>query len=218
MQNKGRFIVLEGIEGAGKSSALNQIKKILIENKIEVITTREPGGTQIGETIRNLIKEHRSDEILDSKSELLLFYAARIQLVEQIIKPALQKGCWVLADRFELSSFAYQCGGRKLDINFIKQLSRFSLNDFSPDFTIFLDILPVNGLQRVHKRGKVDRIEQESLQFFADVANCYHEQLKLIKDKEVVIINANQPLSIVQNNIRNALEEYLSKYVISTIN
>lgn len=219
MHKKGRFIVLEGIEGAGKSSAIHQIKKILLENKIEVVTTREPGGTLIGEEIRALIKEHRADEVLNPKSELLLFYAARIQLIEQIIKPALNRGCWVLADRFELSSFAYQGGGRKLDLQFIQQLSQFCLNDFFADLTIFLDILPENGLQRVRKRGKLDRIEQESVHFFANVAKTYLDQLKQVKkDTDVIIINANQQLSIVQNTIRSELEKYLSKYATTPIN
>src|SRR5258708_6479514 len=107
MMTPGRFIVVEGLEGAGKSTALTTIKRYLVENAIDVITTREPGGTHVGEITRQLLKESIPSEPLDPRAELLLFYAARVQLIEQVIRPALQRGSWVLADRFELSTFAY---------------------------------------------------------------------------------------------------------------
>ena len=171
------------------------------------MTTREPGGTSVGEAVRHLIKETIPTEPLDSRSELLLLYASRVQLVEQVIRPALDRGCWVLGDRFELSTWAYQGGGRKLDHNMIAQLSSFCLHDFKPDLIIFLDISPQQGLERAFKRGDADRIEQESLSFFTDVYNSYHEHIMTMSN--VVIIDASKPLDVVQNLIRVALENYI---------
>ncbi|MDX2345856.1 MAG: dTMP kinase, partial [Legionella sp.] len=111
----GQFIILEGLEGAGKSTALTTIKRFLAPYVPELITTREPGGTHVGETVRELIKHAPDAEPLEAHAELLLFYAARVQLIEQVIKPALARGAWVLADRFELSTWAYQGGGRELN-------------------------------------------------------------------------------------------------------
>jgi len=110
--NKGHCIVVEGLEGAGKSSAINAIKQFLENLKLKVVLTREPGGTRVGETIRHLIKEKTVAEPLQPRAELLLMYASRVQLLENIIKPALKLGSWVVADRFELSTWAYQGGGR----------------------------------------------------------------------------------------------------------
>lgn len=205
---KGRLIVLEGIEGAGKSTAMTQIQKILTEKNISHIITREPGGTRIGELIRAIIKDNSSDEVLHAKAELLLFYAARVQLVETVIKPALQDGVTVLSDRFELSSFAYQGKGRGQDMDFLKMLSKFCLNGFTPDLTIFLDISVEAGLKRAYKRGKIDRIEQEPLEFFENVYKCYHEELKKIPKDKCAIINAELPLELVQKEISQVIEDF----------
>lgn len=209
---RGRFIVVEGLEGAGKSTAMHTIKRFLSDKVKDIILTREPGGTAVGEAVRALIKACTPDEPLDSRSELLLLYAARVQLVEQVIKPALQRGCWVLADRFELSTFAYQGGGRKLDKTIIAQLSDFCLAGFEPDLMIFLDILPEKGLQRAQGRGKTDRIEQEPFDFFSDVYRCYHAELKTMK--HAVIIDASEPFKTVQRNIRSVLQQYVEQHVI----
>ena len=205
--NKGHFIVVEGLEGAGKSTALNTIKSFLTGHVPELITTREPGGTRVGEAARHLIKESVLTEPLDPRAELLLLYASRVQLLEQVIRPALNRGCWVLADRFELSTWAYQGGGRQLDHAMISHLSSFCLHDFKPDLTLFLDISPQQGLKRVRRRGKADRIEQESLSFFADVYDGYQEQIKNIHN--VVVIDASKPLAEVQQLISTALDRYL---------
>ncbi|MFY7697668.1 MAG: dTMP kinase [Legionella sp.] len=204
---RGHFIVVEGLEGAGKSTALATIKQYFIKHNLDFIMTREPGGTIRGEAIRTIIKEVVESEPLEPQAELLLFYAARVQLLRQVILPALQRGSWVLADRFELSTLAYQGGGRKLDPHFITQLSRFCLGDFKPDLMIFLDIPPHIGLQRVRKRGKFDRIEQESLEFFNCVYECYHQHIRTLNN--VVIIDAAQPLVSVKNAIRETLDLYL---------
>lgn len=209
--NKGRFIVVEGLEGAGKSTAISTIKQCLANSVRDIIVTREPGGTRVGEAARTLIKETRATEPLDPRSELLLLYAARVQLVEQVIRPALDRGCWVLADRFELSTWAYQGGGRKMDHRFIAQLSAFCLQDFKPDLIIFLDISPQQGLKRAQYRSKPDRIEQESLSFFNDVYQGYHEQIKTMNN--VVVIDASRPLTQVHDSICSELANYLGMTV-----
>lgn len=204
----GRFIVVEGLEGAGKTTAMKTIKRVLAELELDFITTREPGGTSTGEAIRRIIKESPEMELLDPRAELLLFYAARVQLLEQVIKPALERGCWVLADRFELSTFAYQGGGRRLDERMLHALSSFCVQDCRPDVIIFLDIKPEIGLQRALKRGKLDRIEQESLHFFNDVYASYHKHIKTLDN--VIIVDASEPLGIVQHNIKSKLNHVLT--------
>ena len=206
MSKKGHFIVVEGLEGAGKSTAISTIKHVLQGQVPDIITTREPGGTHVGETARRLIKETVPSEPLDPRTELLLLYASRVQLLEQVIRPALNRGCWVLADRFELSTWAYQGGGRKMDRSFIATLSSFCLHDCKPDLIIFLDISPEQGLKRALKRSKADRIEQESLSFFKDVYQSYHEHIKAMNN--VAVIDASKPLPVVQHSIRVALEQY----------
>lgn len=208
---QGHFIVVEGLEGAGKSTALLTIKRFLKEFVPELIVTREPGGTRIGEVVRTLVKEVLPSEVLDPRAELLLFYAARVQLLQEVIRPALARGAWVLADRFELSTFAYQGGGRGLDSGMLEHLSAFCLGDFKPDLLLFLDITPERGLQRARRRGKVDRIEQESLAFFTKVAQAYQQKLKTME--HAVIIDSNQSLPVVQEEICHALKNYLAQYV-----
>ena len=206
----GRYIVVEGVEGAGKTTAMKTVKRFLADREINYITTREPGATKVGETIRTILKDDSSTEPLDAKTELLLFYAARIELLAHIIKPSLDKGDWVLSDRFELSSFAYQGGGRKIDTSVIQVLSNFCVADVQPDLILFLDVPPEIGMQRARARGKLDRIEQESQGFFMDVYNAYHLHLK--KYANVAIIDASLPLSVVQRMIREKLHEALSVY------
>lgn len=213
MREKGRFIVVEGLEGAGKSTAIDTIKQYLSPFVPEIILTREPGGTRIGETIRQLIKDKVDGEILDSRCELLLLYAARVQLVEQVIRPALARGAWILADRFELSTFAYQGWGRGLDIEMINELSTFCLKSLKPDLVVYLDINPEQGFERVVKRGAKDRIEQEALSFFKQVHNGYHEMIQ--KMDNVVIIDASQSIETVQKSIVSQLANFIKHYAIS---
>lgn len=207
----GQFIVVEGLEGAGKSTAINTIRNFLTNKIPQVIVTREPGGTHVGELVRTLIKESIVNEPLDSYTELLLLYAARTQLVEQVIRPALQQGTWVIADRFELSTFAYQGGGRHLDKAMIANLSAISLRGFKPDLIIFLDIDAEEGLKRVKLRGKTDRIEQESLSFFHDVSKAYHEAIETLDN--VVLIDASQDLARVQESIVTHLTQFMANHV-----
>ena len=164
---KGKFIVIEGLEGAGKSSAHQSVVRVLHELGIQdVVFTREPGGTPLAEKLRHLIK-HETEEPVTDKAELLMLYAARVQLVENVIKPALMQGKWVVGDRHDMSSQAYQGGGRQLDPHFMLTLKETVLGDFEPDLTIYLDIDPSVGLARARGRGELDRIEQMDLDFFS---------------------------------------------------
>lgn len=207
MPTTGKLIVIEGLEGAGKSTAINTVITLLSELNIDSITTREPGGTVVGELLRSIIKNPDYKNTLDDRSELLLLYAARTQLIEEIIKPALAKGCWVVADRFELSSFAYQGGGRGLDDAFIEQLSSFCLQGFQPDLTLFLDISPEQGMQRAQLRGQFDRIEQQSIDFFHRVHQAY--MARTDSSPNMIRIDASQPLEQVQSAVRDAVCQFV---------
>lgn len=203
----GKLIVIEGLEGAGKSTAVNTMINLLSERDIKTITTREPGGTAIGEILRTIIKNPDYSNVLDDRSELLLLYAARIQLIEQVIKPALQQGYWVIADRFELSTIAYQGGGRGLDPAMINTLSTFCLNGFKPDLTLFLDITPEMGMERAKLRGKFDRIEQQSIDFFHRIHKTYIQYIN--EHKDISIIDASHSLEDVQVSIQKVLLQFI---------
>lgn len=205
--NRGHLLVVEGLEGAGKSTAIATLQSILQAEGIPLITTREPGGTLVGEAVREVLKH--SEEALDPRTELLLFYAARVQLLETVIKPALEQGTWVLSDRCELSSFAYQGGGRGIQKDVLNQLSVLCVGDMQPDLLIYLDISPEIGLQRAQLRGKLDRIEQESLAFFQDVHAAYLEGLR--RFSAVIKIDANQSLPQVQAHLEQTVRHYLVK-------
>ncbi len=205
----GKLIVIEGLEGAGKSTAVNVVIDFLSRLNIKTITTREPGGTSIGEQLRGIIKNPEYSDVLDDRSELLLLYTARIQLIEQIIKPALQQGCWVIADRFELSTKAYQGGGRGLDLKMIQNLSDFCLQGFKPDFTLYLDINPELGMDRAKLRGKFDRIEQQSIDFFHRVHDAYMQYVKA--DSEITVIDASCSLHEVKQAIEKALVQFIER-------
>lgn len=201
----GKYIVVEGLEGAGKTTAMKTIKRFLTEHEINYVTTREPGATVVGESIRNILKDCSVKDSLDSRTELLLFYAARIELITHIIQPALSRGDYVVSDRFELSSFAYQGGGRQISFDILDSLSKFCVGDLRPDLIIFLDISPTLGLERAKSRGNLDRIEQESTDFFVNVYNAYHNYLK--RYKNVITIDASLPLSVVQRIIKEKLHD-----------
>lgn len=204
---KGKFIVIEGLEGAGKTTATQAIVEALQAEGIEnFVFTREPGGTPLAEKLRHLIK-HENDEPITDKAELLMLYAARIQLVENVIKPALTEGKWVIGDRHDLSSQAYQGGGRQLDKQLLTDLKNRILADFEPDFTLYLDLDPAIGLARAKGRGELDRIEQQALDFFQRTRQRY---LELIKDNpKAVVINAEQSLEKVTADIKSAVKHFV---------
>ena len=202
----GKFIVIEGLEGAGKSTAHQCVVDTLKELGIkDVFFTREPGGTPLAEKLRHLIK-HETEEPVTDKAELLMLYAARIQLVDNVIKPALAQGKWVVGDRHDMSSQAYQGGGRQLGEAFLTHLKQIVLGDFEPDLTLYLDIDPAVGLARARGRGELDRIEQQDLDFFHRTRARY---LELVKDNpKAVMINAEQSIEQVQADIKSAVKNW----------
>ncbi|MGF1713947.1 dTMP kinase [Photobacterium chitinilyticum] len=206
----GKFIVIEGLEGAGKSTAINQVAAVLSAHGIESPElTREPGGTPLAEQMRALVKEGHPDEPLTDMAELLLLYAARIQLVDNVIKPALAQGRWVVGDRHDMSSQAYQGGGRGFDIALMENLRNTVLGDFRPDFTIYMDIDPVLGLERARGRGELDRIEQMNIDFFHRARARFLELSE--NDPRVAIIDASQSLEAVTADISLALTTWLEQ-------
>ncbi|MBK4765209.1 MAG: dTMP kinase [Pantoea sp. Brub] len=205
-----KFIVLEGLEGAGKTTACNTVMNTLNEYGIcskNIIFTREPGGTPLAEKIRQLIKYGLKEEKIIDKVELLMIYAARVQLVETVIKPALVQGKWVIGDRHDLSSQAYQGGGREFDKNLIYLLKNLLLGNFSPDLTIYLDVEPKIGLNRISSRQELDIFEKESLNFFNKIRNRYLELVT--ENNNVLFIDANQSLNYVTDKIKESLTHWL---------
>ncbi|MCF5915244.1 dTMP kinase [Aeromonas veronii] len=203
-----KFIVIEGLEGAGKSSAVRYVTEYLQRHGINRIEcTREPGGTPLAERMRAIVKEVH-DERLTIEAELLLMYASRVQLVETRIKPALADGVWVVGDRHDLSSQAYQGGGRGIDAQLIGAIKQAVLGNFKPDLTLYLDIDPALGLQRARHRGELDRIELEQLSFFERTRTRYLELAA--KDNSIVVIDAAQTPEQVKAAIERALDHYLS--------
>ncbi|ATM85501.1 MULTISPECIES: dTMP kinase [Yersinia] len=203
-----KFIVIEGLEGAGKTTARDVVVATLRAQGInDIVFTREPGGTPLAEKLRDLIKQGIDGEVLTDKAEVLMLYAARVQLVENVIKPALSRGSWVVGDRHDLSSQAYQGGGRGIDSQLMTSLRDTVLGAFRPDLTLYLDLPPTMGLARARARGELDRIEQESLAFFERTRERY---LALAAtDPSIKTIDASQPLEKVSESIRHELSQWL---------
>lgn len=204
MSSNGKFIVIEGLEGAGKSTAIATVKQYLESRGHQVVCTREPGGTPLAEQLRSLVKQADLQEKVAPETELLLMYASRVQLLANVIRPALAAGNWVLADRHDLSSRAYQGGGRQLADSLLDTLRTAVLGDTRPDLTLYLDIDPAQGLARAASRGELDRIEQEQLSFFQRTRAKYLEIA--VKEPNIVVIDAGQPLIQVQQALRQALQ------------
>ena len=199
----GRFIVIEGLEGAGKTTAISTARQWLDVRGHHVVQTREPGGTPLAEQIRTLVKTVQSETVAP-ETELLLMYAARVQLLSQVIRPALAEGHWVLADRHDLSSRAYQGGGRMIDSQLIDSIRHAVLGNTRPDFTLYLDIDPVIGLERARARGELDRIEQEQLAFFQRTRARYLQIAN--SEPNIAIIDASRTVAEVQQQLIDALE------------
>lgn len=203
-----KFITIEGAEGVGKSTNLGHLQTFFIQREIPHLVTREPGGTVLGERIRDLLLSV-SDESLNATAELLLVFAARAQHIEKVIKPALEKGVWVLCDRFTDATFAYQGAGRGIDSAIIDSLQHLVQGSLRPDLTLILDLDPVVGMQRADKRGALDRFEQEQVAFFQRVRAGY---LRIAHDEPMrcAVIDAAQPLEHVQAALVKTLCERLN--------
>lgn len=205
--NTGKFITIEGAEGVGKSTNLEHLQAFFKERGIQHLITREPGGTALGEKIRDLLLSV-SDETLNSTAELLLIFAARAQHIEKVIKPALERGVWVLCDRFTDATFAYQGAGRGIDYATIDSLQSLVQDSLRPDLTLILDLDPVIGMERANKRGTLDRFEQEQVMFFQRVREGY---LCIARNEPTrcAVIDAAQPLEMVKAVLVKTLCERL---------
>jgi dTMP kinase len=190
----GKFITVEGLEGVGKTTNLEHIERVLTAHGIDVLRTREPGGTPYAERLRALLLE-RGDEPVSPLTELLLMFAAREQHLAQLVRPALATGRWVLCDRFTDATYAYQGGGRGIDMRHIETLEWMVHGDLQPDLTLYLDIAAATGLARIAGR-ELDRFEQEELAFFDRVRAVYLRRARELPRFRVV--NAGQPLAGVQ--------------------
>ncbi len=203
MQTAKRFFCLEGIDGCGKSTQLKRLAEFLTGKGYDVLTIREPGGSEISENIRNLLLDIRYKGVMDAKTELLLYNAARAQVIAEKIAPALAQGKVVLADRFAWSTLAYQGYGRKIDPQMILELSKITCGNFNPDLTIVLDVSLEESRRRQAGENRVaDRLESEAVSFFERVRNGY---LKMANDfpDSVSLVDANGDLDTIQEQIRS---------------
>lgn len=204
-QATAKMISIEGIEGVGKSTNMDYVEKLLEQNKLDVIRTREPGGTKIGEAIRQiLLSEH--DEPLLPITEVLLLYAGRYQHIEHVIKPALAQNQWVLCDRFFDASVAYQGAGRQIGVDKVKALNAWVIDDFKPNYTIILDAPVEVALKRLQQRGKLDRIEQEQTSFFERVRAAYLKMAEK-EPKRFWVVDAQGDLASVHTQIDYIITE-----------
>jgi dTMP kinase len=196
---KGKFITVEGIEGVGKTTNIDFIHQQLLAAGRDVVLTREPGGTPLGEAVRGLLLDPEYTG-MDSTCELQLMFAARAEHLAKVIWPALEKGQWVLCDRFTDATYAYQGGGRGIDTGVIARLEELVQGDFRPDLTLLLDVPVETGLARASKRGAMDRFEQEQVGFFEKVRKCYLEMAGA-SPRRYRVIDASLPLDEVQKQI-----------------
>ena len=202
------FISIEGGEGAGKSTSIEYIRQKLEACGIECVVTREPGGTPMAEDIRQLLLQHR-DEIVDPYTELLLMFASRRQHVENVIRPALASGKWVVCDRFTDASFAYQGFGRGLDKDFITSLKHWVHGDLTPHMTLLFDLDINIGMERAGKRSNFDRIETEQTSFFERVRQGYLTQANN-EPQRYRIVDASQSINHVENQVDTFLMPLLA--------
>jgi dTMP kinase len=206
------FIVVEGLEGAGKSSVIELIRSFLVTKGHSVECTREPGGTPMAEAIRECVKQSW-DEVVTQETELLLMYAARSQLVENKIKPAMSANKWVIGDRHDMSSVAYQGGGRGIDLSMLSALKTMTLGDFEPDLTLYLDVEPSVGLARARGRGELDRIELSGLTFFENARKTYKELVTT--SNKAIEIDAMQTMHQVHLDVTSVLQNWYASYLLT---
>ena len=203
----GKFIVIEGLEGAGKSSAISIVEQALNNKQVSFDKTREPGGTPLAEKLRELVKSADHSELVTQETELLLMYAARSQLLVNKVLPSLEKGLWVIGDRHDLSSRAYQGGGRQIPDDVIDGIANATLKGFTPDLTIYLDIDPKIGLTLARARGELDRIELEAMSFFERTREKY---LSIANhDDSIVIVDASQSMEQVHQDIEKHVNQFI---------
>jgi dTMP kinase len=205
MSARGLFITVEGGEGVGKSTNIAYLEKQLAGQGVELLVTREPGGSSLGERVRQLLLAVE-DEAIEPMAELLLVFAARAQHISTRIEPALAAGKWVLCDRFTDATYAYQCGGRGIDRGAVNALEQLVQGELRPDCTLLLDAPVSTGMARAQGRGELDRFEREELAFFERVRATYLE-LAETSSGRYRIIDASQPLETVQQQLLKVCNE-----------
>ena len=205
---KGLFIVMEGPDGSGKTTQINLLKEYLEEAGYECLITREPGGTVIGEEIRQLILNPEHKE-MSPVTEMLLYAASRAQLVHEVIGPALEEGKIVISDRFVDSSIVYQGIARKLGISTVSAVNAPGIGIYRPDGIFFIDLSEAEGIRRKKNQKKLDRMEQESIDFHHLVSEGYRKVLA--ERPEVIKIDGGKDIDVIQKKIRNHVDELLKK-------
>ncbi len=195
---RGRFITLEGIDGAGKSTHVDWLVRFLENRGIRVTRTREPGGTTLGERVRELVL--RNGTGLNPETETLLMFAARREHIDKVIEPALASGSWVVCDRFTDATFAYQAAGSGVSWLKVEQLERWVQGSLEPDVTVLLDVAPEVGLGRAARGKRPDRFESEQLAFYERVRQAYLERARAAPQR-VFVIDANRPLAHIQKEL-----------------
>jgi dTMP kinase len=203
---RGKFITLEGIDGAGKSTQLEKIAAFLRSRGLNAMVTREPGGTPLGEQLRTLLLDKTT--VMYPETEALLMFAARREHLGKVIMPALEQGKWIISDRFTDASFAYQGGGRGLDNEKLVFLEQWIHGDIQPDLTLYFDVSVELGQQRINQLNVVDRFEQERKDFFQRVRTAYLERAEKFPDR-IQCIDASQSLPDVQVVVEEMLENLL---------
>ncbi|MDC0447024.1 dTMP kinase [Gammaproteobacteria bacterium] len=202
--SRGKFITIDGLEGAGKSTQIDFIKKYLSDRNRDVFLTREPGGTDLGERLRALLLDKKIDA-MNPDTELLLMFAARNEHVKKVIVPKLEQGVWVISDRFTDASYAYQGGGRRIPLERIGELEQWTLQDFVPDMTFLLDLDVELGLSRVEQRGEKDRFEEEHKDFFNKVREIFSNRASKYPER-IKLIDASKNIDETSSQIKKILD------------
>lgn len=205
---RGKFITIEGQDGAGKTTNIEVLKQCLEHSRIPFIQSREPGGTELGESVRGLLLDS-SDDFIGNKAELLLMFAARAQHIQEVIEPALSEGKWVLCDRFTDATYAYQGGGRGMNMADIALLEDYVQGELNPDLTILLDLPVEVGESRAGQRSTPDRFEKQQLDFKQHVRNCYLERATA-EPNRIKVIDASLSIDQVSSAINSTLSEFIS--------
>lgn len=208
---KGFMVVFDGSNGAGKTTVINEVEKYIASKGLDVVLTREPGGTKIGEKIRDIILDPTTPEMSDM-AELMLFGAGRAQHVQEKINPALKAGQIVISDRFDAATFSFQHYARGIDLPSIMKINDLALNGFVPDMNIILDLDPIEGLKRVKSRGEgLDRLEDEKLDFLVKARNGYLTQAKA-KPERFEIIDASQSKALVLSDVIKVIDALILQH------
>lgn len=198
---KGRFLTFEGIDGAGKSTHIDYVTRLLRERDLTVVVTREPGGTPLGEKLRELLLHTP----MHAETEALLMFAARREHIEQVIEPALRRGDWVISDRFTDASFAYQGGGRMLDITRLEALEHWVHPHLQPDMTLLFDVSPETAAERLMAVRSPDKFEREKAVFFNRVRQAYLDRAKAFPDR-FRIIDSSRPIAEIRDTIHSLID------------